>query len=63
MEDQFGQKTPAVFDGYNVTSESDLADAAPRIEAGRQVWIENGQNFDRMRSSRAAGSLPMTPAK
>ena len=43
-----GHKTRAVFDRYNVTSEADLADAARKIEAGKQVWAENGQNFDKM---------------
>jgi hypothetical protein len=57
-----GHKTRAVFDRYNVTSEADLADAARKIEAGKQVWAENGQNFDKMHNSRAAVSLPMTPA-
>ena len=57
-----GHKTRAVFDRYNVTSEADLADAARKIEAGKQVWAENGQNFDKMHRSGAAASLPMIPA-
>jgi hypothetical protein len=54
--------TRAVFDRYNVTSEADLADAARKIEAGKRVWAENGQNFDKMHKSRAAASLPVNPA-
>jgi integrase len=57
-----GHKTRAVFDRYNVTSEADLADAARKIEAGKQVWAENGQNFDKMHKSGAAASLPVNPA-
>jgi integrase len=48
-----GHKTRAVFDRYNVTSEADLADAARKTEAGKQVWAENGQNFDKMHKSGA----------
>jgi integrase len=46
-----GHKTRAVFDRYNVTSESDLADAARKIEAGKRVWAEFGQSMDTMHSS------------
>jgi integrase len=54
-----GHKTRAVFDRYNVTSEADLADAAQKIEAGKEVWAENGQNLGKMHNNRAAISLPM----
>ena len=57
-----GHKTQAVFDRYNVTSEADLADAARNIEAGRKVWAENGQNFDKMHNSRTSVSARMIPA-
>jgi hypothetical protein len=54
-----GHKTRAVFDRYNVTSETDLADAARKIEAGKRVWAENGQNPDKMHQDRAAILLPV----
>ena len=56
-----GHKTRAVFDRYNITSEADLADAALKIEAGKRVWAENGQSFDKMHNNGAAVSLPMIP--
>ena len=57
-----GHKTRAVFDRYNVTSEADLADAAQKIEAGKQVWAEVGQNLDTMHNSGARISSPTTRA-
>ena len=57
-----GHKTQAVFDRYNVTSEADLADAARNIEAGRKVWGENGQNFNKMHNSTTSVSARMIPA-
>jgi hypothetical protein len=56
-----GHKTRAVFDRYNITSEADLADAARKIEAGKRVWAENGQSFDKMHNNGASVSLPMIP--
>lgn len=57
-----GHKTRAVFDRYNVTSERDLADAAQKIEAGKRVWAENGQNCDSLHQNRATISAPQSPA-
>jgi hypothetical protein len=57
-----GHKTRAVFDRYNVTSERDLADAAQKIEAGKRVWAENGQNCDSLHYNRATISAPQSPA-
>jgi hypothetical protein len=45
-----------------VTSEADLADAALKIEAGKRVWAENGQNLDKMHNSGAAIPLSLNPA-
>jgi len=43
-----GHKTRAIFDRYNIVSESDLAEAARKIEAGHEspapVWAEFGQS-------------------
>jgi len=62
-----GHKTRAVFDRYNVTSETDLAEAAPKIEAGKEaerkrVVSENGQSQSEMHQERAVAPLPTTEA-
>jgi hypothetical protein len=60
-----GHKTRAAFDRYNVTSETDLAEAARKIEAGKEaertaVMTENGQSSGEMHQERAVTSLPKT---
>lgn len=41
-----GHKTIEVFQRYDITSESDLKDAASKIEAGQRVWAEIGHSSD-----------------
>jgi len=54
-------KTRAVFHRYNIVSESDLAEAARKIEAGQKqagpVWAEFGQSSDQEKAS--TGALPV----
>ena len=38
-------KTTSVFDGYNIVSAANLADAARKIEAGRSCRAEFGQDL------------------
>jgi integrase len=40
-----GHKTREVFNRYNIVNESDLRDAASKIEAGKRVWAEFGHDL------------------
>ena len=51
-----GHKTRSVFDRYNVVSESDLSDAALKIESGKRAEV--GQNLAEMHPNRASVSRP-----
>ncbi len=46
-----GHKTRVVFDRYNIVSESDLADAALKIEAGKR--LEVGKKLPEMNHKQA----------
>jgi integrase len=49
-----GHKTREVFDRYNIVSESDLKDAALKIEAGQREWAEIGHSSG-MKEERGQG--------
>jgi integrase len=57
-----GHQTRDIFDRYNITSETDIADAAQKIEAGKRVWAEVGQNSGGVQQVVAAASVEEKPA-
>jgi len=58
-----GHRTRAVFDGYNVKNESDLAHAARKIEAESKFGQKTGRISIRCTIVEQGFRCPMTPAK